>query len=328
MSSSWVYLPEHDLKFIAASHESILHAGLASGINLNYGCAGGNCGDCKARLLAGSITVQRHTDFPFTEVEKSEGLFLMCRNLAMGDIEIGTRLRDRAEVLSYQEIEAKVYQIQSLTDEVLAVSFRTPRSQPLKFFAGQFIKVDFGQGITRYESVVSCPCDGLKPIIHVKLESNEFSQYCYERLKKHDNVTISGPDGRFVFNEGNIRPKIFISFDMGFASINSLIEQFINLETEQAIEIYRFASSRGQTYLDNYCRSLVDAFDNIEYELHIVGKNALKDLSTVIGRSKILLHSELFISVPEIWHEHISNQLYQYGVEKTVIKYNDTPESG
>ena len=121
------------------------------------------------------------------------------------------------------------------------------------------------------------------------------------------------------------QPKIFISFDTGFASINSLIEQFINLETEQSIEIYRFASSSGQTYLDNYCRSLDDAFDNIEYHLEIIDKNNLIDLSTVIARSEILLNSELFISVPEIWQEPIRHQLYQYGVEETAIKFDDSP---
>lgn len=320
-----VYLPEHDQKFIVASHESILHAGLASGINLNYGCESGNCGDCRARLMSGSIMGLGHSDYPFTEVEKSEGHFLMCRNLAIGDIEIGTRLRDRAEVLPYQELEAKVYQIQSLSDEVLAVSFRTPRSQPLKFFAGQFIKVDFGRGISRYKSVASCPCDGLKPVIHVKLERDDFSQYCHEALKKNDNVNLSGPGGRFVFNEGNIQPKVFVSFDTGFASINSLIEQFINLDTEQSIEIYRFASSAGQTYLDNYCRSIADVFDNIEYNLQIVEKNASIDLSTVIRRSEILSHSELFISVPEIWQEQISTQLLLCGVDETAIKFDDTP---
>jgi CDP-4-dehydro-6-deoxyglucose reductase len=325
MSSSWVYLPEHNQKFIAASHESILHAGLASGINLNYGCESGNCGDCRARLLSGSITGLGYSDFPFTEIEKSEGHFLMCRNLAMGNIEVSTHLRDRAEVLPYQEIEARVYQIRPLSDEVLALSFRTPRSQPLKFFAGQYINVDFGRGISRYNSVASCPCDGLKPVIQVNLERDDFSQYCHETLKKNDHVKLSGPGGRFVFNDGKIQPKIFISFDTGFASINSLIEQFINLETEQSIEIYRFASTPGQTYLDNYCRSLADAFDNIAYHLQLVDKNTLINFDTVLSGSKILHQSELFISVQENWKEQVRNQLRGFGVEAIAMKFDDRP---
>jgi len=43
--------------FEAEPSETLLQAGLRAGLNLGHSCATGSCGDCRARLLAGEISL-------------------------------------------------------------------------------------------------------------------------------------------------------------------------------------------------------------------------------------------------------------------------------
>ena len=50
---------------------SILEGALRAGVPLNYGCSGGNCGLCKAKVVSGQVKKTRHHDYVLTEAEKS-----------------------------------------------------------------------------------------------------------------------------------------------------------------------------------------------------------------------------------------------------------------
>ena len=55
----------------AASTQSLLNAGLESGLNLRYGCEGGSCGLCLARLKSGQIRNIQHSDYVLSVQQKS-----------------------------------------------------------------------------------------------------------------------------------------------------------------------------------------------------------------------------------------------------------------
>ncbi|HET7833569.1 MAG TPA: 2Fe-2S iron-sulfur cluster-binding protein, partial [Gallionella sp.] len=48
---------KHD--FLVEGHDTLLEAAIRSGIPLNYGCSGGNCGLCKARVISGEVKKTR-----------------------------------------------------------------------------------------------------------------------------------------------------------------------------------------------------------------------------------------------------------------------------
>lgn len=52
-----------DYVAVAAGEESVLQAGLRQSVPLNYHCASGSCGSCKARLIQGALKVHTGTDF-------------------------------------------------------------------------------------------------------------------------------------------------------------------------------------------------------------------------------------------------------------------------
>ena len=63
-------------EFFVDGSNTILEAGLSTGLALNYGCSNGNCGNCKAKLISGEIKKTKPHDFVFSESEKLQNYFL------------------------------------------------------------------------------------------------------------------------------------------------------------------------------------------------------------------------------------------------------------
>lgn len=51
-------------EFWLEGNDSLLEAGVRSGLALNYGCTSGNCGLCKARVISGEVKKPRRTIMP------------------------------------------------------------------------------------------------------------------------------------------------------------------------------------------------------------------------------------------------------------------------
>jgi CDP-4-dehydro-6-deoxyglucose reductase len=56
-------------EFFIEGSDSILEAGLRSGLALNYGCSSGNCGLCKAKVVSGQVGKIRDYDHVLSETE-------------------------------------------------------------------------------------------------------------------------------------------------------------------------------------------------------------------------------------------------------------------
>ena len=48
-------------EFFVEGNDTVLEAALRSGLALDYGCSGGNCGLCKAKVLSGQVKRHAHT---------------------------------------------------------------------------------------------------------------------------------------------------------------------------------------------------------------------------------------------------------------------------
>jgi CDP-4-dehydro-6-deoxyglucose reductase len=82
MSASVKMIPSGH-EFFVDGNESILEAAVRSGLRLNYGCANGNCGECKVRLVSGEVYRIRDHDYALSEREKQLGYLLSCSHTAV-----------------------------------------------------------------------------------------------------------------------------------------------------------------------------------------------------------------------------------------------------
>lgn len=253
-------------EFEAASGETVLEAALRAGLNVPYNCNNGSCGQCAARLLSGDIGTHLPHDFTFRQHEKDQGLFLMCSTTPGSDMVIESRTIGSAEDVPHQKIDAKVYKVDPAADNIRVLQLRTPRSQTLRFLAGQYVTLHIDGLEPRNKSVASCPCNGMYLQFHVRYsEQDPFARYVFNDITPRSTVRITGPEGHFTLDENSRRPMIFVANDTGIAPIKSLIEHCIALESLQPIHLYWLVKNRDEHYLANYVRSLQDALDNFLY---------------------------------------------------------------
>jgi len=298
----------------AASTQSLLNAGLESGLNLRYGCEGGSCGLCLARLKSGQIRNIQHSDYVLSVQQKSANYFLSCCHSANSDCEVEMPELGSADEIPLQQIETRVFKLQLLTPQVLSIMLKTPRSQALNFLAGQKVRVQWSDSLVRDKALASCPCDGRKLEIHVRKRLNDnFSEYAFNRLHTNDRVWIQGPSGDFVLDDETERSLVLIAFDTGFAGIKSLLEHAVALDKEQPIRLYWIVTPEQQPYLENYCRSLEDALDNLSYMPIAIRQNSehcIKEVfSKILAQEKPLTGSELYVTLPE-QYASIAQQMF------------------
>ncbi len=288
MTAQVTLLPSQQ-DFLVEGQDSLLEAAMRAGISLNYGCSGGNCGLCKGKVVAGKVKKTRHHDFTLSEAEQEQGIVLMCSNTAVSDITLEATVTGGVQDIPFQQIAATVKAEAMLTDEVMLLHLQTPRSQRLRFLAGQNVLLRVGQSFTAELPVASCPCDDRNLLFHVRRQTgNLFSDYVFEHLKAGEVVEVEGPQGEFILHEKSERPLYFFAFDGGFAPIKSLVEHAMSLEVE-TLHLHWIASSREQLYLPNVGRAWGDALDDFHYSEFTTGF----DLRVMNAKREALLQHHL-----------------------------------
>lgn len=264
-------LPSNNDFFIDGP-DTILEGALRAGIPLNYGCSGGNCGLCKAKVISGQVKKTRFHDYVRTEADKRDGLFLMCSNTAVTDLVIEAVVAGGVQDIPFQQIPATVKLLTHLNPDIALLHLQTPRSNRLRFLAGQSVELILGKSLKAELAIASCPCDDRNILFHVhRMPGNLFSDYVFNRLRNHEVVDIEGPQGEFILQEKTTRPLYFIAFDTGFAPIKSLIEHAMSLEAAEAIHLYWIGSHDSSIYLPNVGRAWADALDNFYYTQLVAG---------------------------------------------------------
>ncbi len=252
--------------FTAESQETLLEAALRAGLAPTYSCNNGSCGQCKARLVSGTPGTVRFHDYVFTEAEKAQGYLLMCSTTAGSDLVIEAREAVGAEDIPEQHIVTRVHKLARLDEDVMGVHLRTPRSQTLRFLAGQHVRLDLPGVSPRNKSIASCPCNAMHLELHVqRVPGDPFSDHVFCSLGTMQAVPITGPFGNFTLREDTGRPVIFLAYETGFAPIKSLIEHAIALEFVQPMHLYWVVRRDGGHYLSNQCRAWADALDEFTY---------------------------------------------------------------
>ena len=252
-------------EFFVDGADTILDAALRFGLALNYGCSNGNCGLCKARVVSGQVHKVRHHDYALSEAEKQQGYTLLCSHTAVGDLVIEALESVEAGDIPPQQIVAQVKAMQALGDDLMLLRLQTPRTNRLRFLAGQNLTLTVGEASAQLP-IASCPCDDRNLEFHVLRNAGDgFAQRVFGSLKTGHALTLFGPWGDFVLRADSPRSILFLACDTGFAPIKSLIEHAMALELSERLHLYWLATRPAGHYLANLCRSWADALDNFSY---------------------------------------------------------------
>ena len=261
-------------EFFVEGSDSILESGLSSGLALNYGCSNGNCGKCKAKIISGEVKKIRNHDYVLNEKEKIQGYILTCSNTAVTDLVLEADEAGSENDIPEQSITAWVRKLVPLKSHMLTLHVKTPRTQRLRFLAGQYVNVEIPGVASKKLHVASCPCDDMNLQFHIDSRNDdEFTNYITTQLKPNDAIEIEGPAGHFVLHEDQPNPIVFIAFNNGFAPIKSLVEHAMTLDVTEDMQLHWLVPKEEDLYMHNHCRSWADAFERFAYQPVSYGNN-------------------------------------------------------
>lgn len=268
-------------EFWLDGNDTLLDAGVRSGLALNYGCTSGNCGLCKARVIRGEVKEIRHHDYVLSEAEKNMNYILMCTCTAVTDLDLEALVAEDEKDIPLQEVTTKVKSVDTSHPSTVLLHVQTPRTQRLRFLAGQSVTLSLANGLSTDLPIASCPCDDRNIIFHLTHDnSTPFNEYLIDKTRKGDEITIVGPHGDFLLNEDSARSPIFIAYGTGFAPIKSLIEHAMALEFSTSMHLYWVADNEDGLYAHNLCRSWADALEEFHYHPLIAADPVEKILAT------------------------------------------------
>lgn len=313
-------------EFWLEGSDSILEAGVHSGLALNYGCTSGNCGLCKARVISGKVKKMQHHDYVLSEAEKNMNYMLMCSCTAVTDVVLEALEASSENDIPTQEIITKVKNIDRPTNNMLIMHVQTPRIQRLRFLAGQSVTLSLDDKTSIDIPIASCPCDDRNLLFHIPSDNNSpFVETLLNDTSKGDEITVIGPHGSFLFNEESKRPQVYLAYGAGFAPIKSLIEHAMALEIPATMDLFWAVDKKEDLYLSNLCRAWDDALEDFNYH-PIIQKDAVKQLLEQLQEQHTKLDEiDIYIAGPKGLIEKAGERLLAAGLpnEQLVISATD-----
>ena len=314
-------------EFWLEGNDSILDAGVHSGLALNYGCTSGNCGLCKARVISGEVKKTQQHDYVLSEAEKNMNYVLMCSCTAVTDVVVEALEASSENDIPTQEVITKVKTIEQVTDNMLIMHVQTPRIQRLRFLAGQSATLSLysssGKTTSGDFSIASCPCDDRNLLFHIPRSSKpstnpstnpsadtSFVEALLHDTKKGDEITVIGPHGHFLFNEESKRPQLYLAYDAGFAPIKSLIEHAMALEIPATMDLFWAVDKKEDLYINNLCRAWDDALEDFNYH-PIIKQDAVEQL---LAQQRKLDEVDVYIAGPKAKVENAGERLLAAGL--------------
>ncbi len=300
--------------------ETILEAALRVGVAVDYHCANGTCGDCRAQIVEGEVGLCLHHDYTFKGADKLKPMLLMCRTQPASDMVIEASEATSSEDIPLQKIRTIVTRVEHIHTDITILHLRTPRSQTLRFLAGQNLTLNIEGLEPINKSIASCPCNGRDLQFHFRrVTGDPLSDHVFGSLEKKDAINIEGPYGNFVLDEQSKRPIILIAHETGFSQIKSLMEHAISLEISNPINLYWVTRYDDGHYLENYCRAWKDALDNFDFrlifdnapetpEVSLLGKNIIAD-------NPELGNIDIYTTGPRVINESLRRTLENQGAD-------------
>jgi CDP-4-dehydro-6-deoxyglucose reductase len=257
-------------EFFVEGSETVLEAALRAGLAPSYGCGNGNCGLCKARVVSGQVRPVKNSDYPLSPGERAQGHTLLCSHTAVSDLVIEMLEARSPEDIPEQEVVARVKGIAPLATDVLTLHLQTPRSNRLRFLAGQSVTLSVSGSTANFRGdypIASCPCDDRNILFHIRRDADDgFAERLFAgALKANDAVSLFGPFGDFVLRKESPHDAVFVVCDMGFAPARSLIEHAVAADVPGALRLVWVATRQDGHYLENQCRAWADVIETFSY---------------------------------------------------------------
>ena len=228
--------------------QSVLEACLAAGLPMPYNCRSGECAECRAVLLSGSVDESPGADpAVFTDADRRKGRILTCLCAPTSDLSLEIVLRDGTSAPRIEHVGAIVGRIERVSASVIQVVLDCPRE--IAYRAGQYFEwIVPGIAPNRYFSAATAP-GRAELVFDVRLyPGGAIGNYVQSGLAPGRTLEIAGPYGHFGFTANDHRPAICVAGGTGLAPIKAMIEGALARKSGRRIRLLYGARSRDDLY--------------------------------------------------------------------------------
>ena len=239
-----------------AAGQSVLEACLAAGLPMPYNCRSGECAECRAVLLSGSVEESPGADpAVFTEADRRKGRILTCLCGPTSDLSLEIVLRDGTSAPRIEHVTATVNLVEQVSASVVQIALDCRRE--IAYRAGQYFEwIVPGIAPNRYFSAATAP-GSRELVFDVRLyPGGAIGGYVQSTLRAGQSLEIAGPYGHFGFTANDHRPAICVAGGTGLAPVKAMIEDELQKKSGRRIRLLYGARRRK----DLYDISLLDAW--------------------------------------------------------------------
>jgi len=247
--------------------QTVLDACLREGIWLPHACTHGTCGTCKAQILDGEVDLGDASPYALLESERDEGAALICVAQPRSDVVVEGEvdMDEGVGVHPVRDFRGRVDTLEDVAPDVRRLVLAL--DEPLSFNPGQYVLLDVPGGHQRPYSIASTPADGSRIELHLKRSENGVAtdRWVFSTLCPADEVTLSGPYGRFSFRPMRTQPILLLGSGTGLAPLKSMIKHIAENGGEHQVTLYHGVGTKADLYDREFFEGLAASNDWFTY---------------------------------------------------------------
>lgn len=243
------------VEFEVEEDETVLDAAFRQGISLPHGCKEGQCASCKCTLREGEVELRKYSTFALNDMEREQGGILLCRSLALSDLEVELHNFDEellAKAIAVRDFGGRIVAIERLTHDIRCVEIEL--DQPMKFWAGQYVDISVeaagAETITRSFSMANPPSEAQRLRFIVKrYAAGRFSgELDGGAVRVGAPVRLRGPFGTCFRREGRAGRVILVAAGSGMSPIWSILHDHLASGEDRPVLFFYGARTRDDLF--------------------------------------------------------------------------------
>src|SRR5436305_6322318 len=235
-----------EFHFPCEPNESVLDAAQRAGLEIPFSCRKGVCGTCKGRIISGEA--RAFAGDALGAAERAAGQVRFWNARPRSDLVIAPRSISKADPFARKTVEARVFRLQRLADDVMLLHLRFPAGIRAKFKAGQHLNLILDNGERRDFSMANPPRESDGTQLHIRhVPGGALTTYVFEKLARGDRLKLEVPFGDFTLRESR-KPILFVAGSTGFAPIQSIIEDMFIKNIRRDMTLYWGARTLSGLY--------------------------------------------------------------------------------
>jgi NAD(P)H-flavin reductase/ferredoxin len=272
------------VRFDANEDDNLYFAALKNKVRILTDCLEGACATCKGVCTSGTYELDEYTDEALTQEEFDKREVLTCQMHVKSDCVIEFPYESRVALKSKPESRtASVVEVAMISSTVAKLVIEPDgAAPPISFIPGQYVHLSVpGTSEHRSYSFANGGFESGKYTFYIKvLEQGAMSDYLSQRAQPGDEMTVTGPFGRFYLRPMD-RPILMVAGGTGLAPMLSILDTLIaNGETDRPIRLLYGANAADELFAFNQLEKYVADGLDLTTELCVVEPAEGRDAAT------------------------------------------------